>query len=79
MGLLSKKVGLIMGLANDHSIAWGLSEALYAAGAELAFTHLPSPSNERRVRQPRRAQGGEDDRIPATCRTAKTSSARSTR
>jgi enoyl-[acyl-carrier protein] reductase I len=51
VGLLSKKVGLIMGLANDHSIAWGLSEALYAAGAELAFTHLPSPSNERRVRQ----------------------------
>ena len=50
MGLLSKKVGLVMGLANDHSIAWALSEALYAAGAELAFTHLPSPSNERRVR-----------------------------
>jgi enoyl-[acyl-carrier protein] reductase I len=50
VGLLSKKVGLVMGLANDHSIAWALSEALYAAGAELAFTHLPSPSNERRVR-----------------------------
>ena len=48
MGLLSKKVGLIMGLANDHSIAWALSESLYAAGAELAFTHLPSQSNERR-------------------------------
>jgi len=50
VGLFSKKVGLIMGLANDHSIAWALSEALYAGGAELAFTHLPSPSNERRVR-----------------------------
>lgn len=50
MGLLSKKVGLVMGLANDHSIAWALSESLYAAGAELAFTHLPSQSNERRVR-----------------------------
>ena len=50
MGLLSKKIGLIMGLANDHSIAWALAESLYAAGAELAFTHLPTPSNERRVR-----------------------------
>jgi enoyl-[acyl-carrier protein] reductase I len=50
VGLLSKKVGLVMGLANDHSIAWALSESLYAAGAELAFTHLPSQSNERRVR-----------------------------
>jgi enoyl-[acyl-carrier protein] reductase I len=50
VGLLSKKIGLIMGLANDHSIAWGLSEALYAAGAELGFTHLPNKSNERRVR-----------------------------
>ncbi len=50
MGLLSNKVGLVMGLANDRSIAWALSEALYAAGAELGFTHLPSKSNERRVR-----------------------------
>src|SRR5271157_5124078 len=50
VGLLSKKVGLVMGLANDHSIAWALSEALYAAGADLGFTHLPSQSNERRVR-----------------------------
>ena len=50
MGLLSNKIGLVMGLANDHSIAWALSKSLYAAGAELAFTHLPTPSNERRVR-----------------------------
>jgi enoyl-[acyl-carrier protein] reductase I len=50
VGLLSKKTGLIMGLANDHSIAWAISEALYAAGAELGFTHLPNRSNERRVR-----------------------------
>ncbi len=49
MGLFSGKTGLIMGVANDHSIAWAISEALYAEGAELAFTHLPSPSNQRRV------------------------------
>jgi len=38
-----------MGVANDRSIAWAMSEALVAEGAELGFTHLPSPSSERRV------------------------------
>jgi enoyl-[acyl-carrier protein] reductase I len=51
MGMFSSKVGLVMGVANDRSIAWAMSEALYAEGAELAFTHLPGPSSERRVRQ----------------------------
>jgi enoyl-[acyl-carrier protein] reductase I len=51
VGLLSKKTGLIMGLANDHSIAWAIAEALYAAGAELGFTHLPNRANEGRVRK----------------------------
>ena len=50
MGLFSGKIGLVMGVANDHSIAWAMSELLYVEGAELAFTHLPSPSSERRVR-----------------------------
>src|SRR5690606_28415189 len=31
--------GLVMGVANDHSIAWGIAKALDAAGAELAFTY----------------------------------------
>ena len=51
MGIFSGKIGLVMGVANDHSIAWAMSQSLYAEGAELAFTHLPSPSSERRVRQ----------------------------
>ncbi len=50
MGMLSGKIGLVMGVANDHSIAWAMTEALWAEGAELGFTHLPSPSSERRVR-----------------------------
>ena len=33
------KRGLIMGVANDHSIAWGIAKALHAHGAELAFTY----------------------------------------
>lgn len=33
------KRGLIMGVANDRSIAWGIAKAMHAAGAELAFTY----------------------------------------
>ena len=38
-GLMSGKRGLVMGVANDHSIAWGVAKALAAEGAELAFTY----------------------------------------
>lgn len=51
MNTFAGKIGLVMGVANDRSIAWAISEALYAEGAELGFTHLPSPSSERRVRE----------------------------
>jgi enoyl-[acyl-carrier protein] reductase I len=38
-GLMQGKRGLIMGVANDHSIAWGIAKALAAHGAQLAFTY----------------------------------------
>ena len=38
-GLMSGKRGLIMGLANDKSIAWGIARACHDQGAELAFTY----------------------------------------
>ncbi|WP_186395998.1 enoyl-ACP reductase FabI [Stappia sp. TSB10GB4] len=38
-GLMKGKRGLVMGVANDHSIAWGIAKALAAQGAELAFTY----------------------------------------
>ncbi|MEW2912946.1 enoyl-ACP reductase [Leisingera sp. JC11] len=38
-GLLTGKRGLIMGVANDRSIAWGIAKAMADAGAELAFTY----------------------------------------
>jgi enoyl-[acyl-carrier protein] reductase I len=38
-GLMQGKRGLIMGLANDRSLAWGIAKALGAAGAELAFSY----------------------------------------
>src|SRR3569832_2442491 len=37
--LMKGKRGLIMGIANDHSIAWGIAKALAAHGAEMAFTY----------------------------------------
>jgi enoyl-[acyl-carrier protein] reductase I len=37
--LMQGKRGLIMGVANDHSIAWGIARTLAAHGATLAFTH----------------------------------------
>lgn len=36
---LKGKRGLIMGVANDRSIAWGIAKAMHGAGAELAFTY----------------------------------------
>ena len=38
-GLMKGRRGLIMGVANDHSIAWGIAKALAKQGAELAFTY----------------------------------------
>ncbi len=40
MSLMKGKKGLIMGVANERSIAWGISQKLADAGAELAFTYL---------------------------------------
>jgi len=38
-GLLDGKRGLIMGVANERSIAWGIARAMHAEGADLAFTY----------------------------------------
>lgn len=47
--IMAGKRGLIMGVANDHSIAWGIAKALHAQGAELAFTYQ-GEAFDRRVR-----------------------------
>jgi enoyl-[acyl-carrier protein] reductase I len=38
-GLMAGKRGLIMGLANDKSLAWGIAKALHAQGAQMAFSY----------------------------------------
>jgi len=49
MSLVKGKKGLIMGVANDRSIAWGISKKLAENGAELAFTYLGDALKKRVV------------------------------
>ena len=49
MSLLKGKKGLIMGVANDRSIAWGIAKKLSEHGAELAFTYLGDSLKKRVV------------------------------
>jgi len=56
MGLFDGRKGLVFGIANDHSIAWAITQQLHAEGAEMGFTHLPDkdperPRMERRLRK----------------------------
>jgi len=48
-GLMAGRRGLIMGLANDRSLAWGIAKALAAEGSELAFSYQ-GEAMEKRVR-----------------------------
>ena len=49
MNMLDGKTALIFGVANDHSIAWGIAQGLHAHGARLAFSYA-GKALERRVR-----------------------------
>ena len=57
-GLMSGKRGLVMGVANDKSIAWGIARACHEAGAELAFTYQGEALGKRV--QPLAASVGSD-------------------
>src|SRR5690606_2143754 len=61
-GFMQGKRGLIMGVANNHSIAWGIARALASQGAELAFTYQGEALG-RRVR-PLAAEAGSDFLLP---------------
>ncbi len=56
-GLMAGKKGLIMGLANNRSIAWGIAKACHAQGAELAFS-FQGEALEKRVRPLAKELGG---------------------
>jgi enoyl-[acyl-carrier protein] reductase I len=57
-GFMAGKRGLIMGLANNRSIAWGIAKALASQGAELAFSYQ-GEALKRRV-EPLAAEAGSD-------------------
>src|SRR4029078_13091681 len=56
--LIKRKGGLVMGVANDHSIAWGIAKALATHGAELAFTYQGEALG-RRVKRLAESVGGK--------------------
>src|SRR5262245_27765885 len=51
MGLMNGKKGVVLGVANDRSLAWFIAERLFKEGAEIGFSHLPGEKMERRVRK----------------------------
>ncbi len=62
MALLANKKAVVFGVANDHSIAWAIAQALQREGADLAFTYA-GDAIERRVR-PLAASIGVDRVLP---------------
>ncbi len=58
MGIMTGKRGLIMGVANDHSIAWGIAKAVHAQGAEIAVTYQGDALLKRVRPLEARASGG---------------------
>ena len=60
MGILEGKRGLIVGIANDRSIASGITESILAQGGQCLFTHLPGDKMERRIRMSLEELGVKD-------------------
>ncbi|MEK6261804.1 MAG: enoyl-ACP reductase [Planctomycetota bacterium] len=69
MGLMDGKKGLVLGVVNDWSIAWGISDQLHKEGAQLGFTHLPDkdPTNPKMAKRVRKAVEGFDPKLFLPC------------
>ncbi len=66
--MLSGKVGLVVGVANERSYAWHIAKSLTEHGARCAFTHLPGEKNERRTARAVEALGALPGGGPAWLR-----------
>jgi enoyl-[acyl-carrier protein] reductase I len=64
--LFEGKKGLIIGVANDNSIAWAIAKTIMDAGGECGFTHLPDRPDDERQRNRRRVE-----KLTETCERAK--------
>lgn len=56
MGMFEGKKGLILGVANDRSIAWAIAEKIMAEGGECGFTHLPDREDDDKKKNRRRVE-----------------------
>ena len=54
MGLFEGKKGLILGVANDHSIAWAIAKFILDQGGECGFSHLPDKPDDEKKKNHRR-------------------------
>ena len=56
MGLFEGKKGLILGVANDRSIAWAIAKKIMSEGGECGFTHLPDREGDDKKKNRRRVE-----------------------
>ncbi|HCA50868.1 MAG: enoyl-ACP reductase FabI [Pirellulaceae bacterium] len=54
MGLFDGKKGLVLGVANDRSIAWAIAKTVMEEGGEVGFTHLPDRPDDEKQKNRRR-------------------------
>jgi enoyl-[acyl-carrier protein] reductase I len=54
MGRFSGATGLVLGVANDHSIAWAIAKEILGEGGRIGFSHLPDRPDDERQRNRRR-------------------------
>jgi enoyl-[acyl-carrier protein] reductase I len=54
MGLFDGKKGMVLGVANDRSIAWAIAKTIMEEGGECGFTHLPDPIYDEKKKNHRR-------------------------
>lgn len=54
MGLFEGKKGLVLGVANDRSIAWAIAQEVLRGGGECGFSHLPDRPDDKRKKNHRR-------------------------
>ena len=54
MGLFDGKKGLVLGVANDRSIAWAIAKTIMEEGGEIGFTHLPDRPDDEKQKNRRR-------------------------
>lgn len=67
MGMMDGKKCLIMGVANQRSIAWGISKALHREGAQLAFTSVPDERMQRNLEKLMSELDGHEDMPVISC------------